>query len=241
MKKLLILIFFLLFFSGLKTASAQVIVNPNCLTIYGTFRSDPSWGTRGSVYLGCAGNPNTTTGCVGQAKEVFQGQNYQLNNCSCPAGGASGCLYVARKLHITDKASGYKVSIDSSFYRACTLPSTKFQELFTPTLSIRYFKSIAPYCGVNGSSLLLNFKATCTVPNTPTSTPFFTSTPTPVFTATPTLTPILTPTRTPTPTPTPIVTSTSTPTPTTFICPVPNPVLNVRIKCPNCLQVTSTP
>jgi hypothetical protein len=64
---------------------------------------------------------------------------------------------------------------------------------------------------------------------TPTLTPLPTPTPTP--TSTPTPTPPIggpPPTDTPTPTPTP----TATPTPSS--CPVPQQVLNVRIRCPNC-------
>ncbi len=69
-------------------------------------------------------------------------------------------------------------------------------------------------------------------------------TPTPTHTPTPTLPPSVTPTvtNTPTPThtptPTPSATPTITPTPTIPACPVPSPVTNVRIICPNCSSPT---
>ena len=42
----------------------------------------------------------------------------------------------------------------------------------------------------------------------------------------------------PRPTDTPTTTITNTPTPTSSVCPVPNPVLNIKITCPNCNNVT---
>lgn len=226
MKKILFLLALILFliFSINKVPNASAV--NNCLTITGKFTAT-NW-SHDSIMVACQGIGKTDSAnaeCGGDKTSVRPNNTFTLRNCACPyntavdpikfKGWADGCLYVAKELDIErqpDRKNRPGVVVLQPFPSECTLNPDKFEKVSDFKANAGLYKSLK--CGMNNDKITVNIAATC---------------------------PGSTATNTPTPT-TPVVTSTNTPTPTTSVCPVPNPVLNVRITCPNCSQtLTATP
>lgn len=213
----ILLVLFLGSLTALTSAEAFGALNPyrsRCVGIQGKFTANSTW-DGGAIQVGCKGDDGLAVSDQSQrcTGEVLTVRPGQTYRLTkCSCFGSDkGCLKKGKKLKLEPLIDGKRRI--TIVQRIADMP-TFIQNSCTVTKT-------ANICGANGQHIAGNIKIRCQVPS-PTPAPpseVVSSTPTPVTSETP---------------------SPSISPPLKF-CPVPEKVENVKITCPNCNVVSSTP